>query len=276
MGCGIGCGAVLVIVIILGVTAFFYFRGLVKGFEESDVLMDTIREKYGEIEDYCPEPDGRIKPERINTFLAVRESLKPFLEEIEKNIKELERGRSRGEVEVELPKKNVFQMIGLGFGLVPKLADFLKARNQTLLEKGMGAGEYVYLYVTVYYSWLGKSPGEGPDITIKGEEGFQWEDTDDRELRRDFMVRQINRMILPLLKNQLEKMESGQFRTSGKEWPAALKAEIEALEEDRYRLPWQDGLPSVTEESLRPFRTRLEESFNPVINSLELTFDMER
>jgi len=45
------------------------------------------------------------------------------------------------------------------------------------------------------------------------------------------------------------------------------------MEADRYRLPWQDGLPDVIESSLQPFRSQLEQSYNKMTNPLELTFE---
>lgn len=45
------------------------------------------------------------------------------------------------------------------------------------------------------------------------------------------------------------------------------------MEADRYRLPWQDGLPEVLEISLSPFRERLEASYSKMTNALEVAFE---
>jgi len=42
-------------------------------------------------------------------------------------------------------------------GIIPLMAEFVKTRNQALLDAGMGMGEYYFIYVVVYYPWLGKS-----------------------------------------------------------------------------------------------------------------------
>ncbi|MDH5743914.1 MAG: hypothetical protein OEZ52_10235, partial [Candidatus Aminicenantes bacterium] len=57
------------------------------------------------------------------------------------------------------------------------------------------------------------------------------------------------------------------------DWRTTLEAEIEAMEADRLRLPWQDGLPDVIESSLKSFRYQLERSYNKMTNPLELTFE---
>ncbi len=42
------------------------------------------------------------------------------------------------------------------------------------------------------------------------------------------------------------------------------------MRDDAYRVPWEDGLPPAIEESLRPFRDRLEAAYDPVTNPFEL------
>ncbi len=54
---------------------------------------------------------------------------------------------------------------------------------------------------------------------------------------------------------------------------ARLKNGSSAMEADRYRLPWQDGLPEVLEISLSPFRERLEASYSKMTNALEVAFE---
>ena len=50
----------------------------------------------------------------------------------------------------------------------------------------------------------------------------------------------------------------------------ALANEIAAMEDDRRRLPWQDGLPATLAASLEPHRERLEATYDPVANAFEL------
>ena len=57
------------------------------------------------------------------------------------------------------------------------------------------------------------------------------------------------------------------------EWAEALAAELDAMESDRYRLAWQDGLPEVILSSLRPFRARLEDSYSPLLNTIEISME---
>jgi hypothetical protein len=277
VGCGIGCGALLLIAIVLGITGFMFFKNIVDEFKETEKTTKILTERFGEITDYCPDPDGSIPASRLEAFLAVRKAFAEPRKELEASMLALQERSSRTEVEVKRPQ-NILQMVKLGFGLVPRIAEFMKARNQALLEGEMGMGEYYYIYVIAYFSLLGRPVEDGPDFQIneQGEEEFRLGELDReevREERRDLLVRRINRMILPMLHNQLDKLVSGEISEGQMEWKKNLEAEIQALEDDRYRLPWQDGLPAKIQASLEPFRPRLEQSYNAMTNPIELTWE---
>jgi hypothetical protein len=276
IGCGIGCGVVILIVVILIASGYFFIKNIVDEFKDTEAMTEVLTERFGRIPDFCPNPEGVIHAERIEAFLSIREAFQPIREEIAKSMEALSRKKDIDDVEVGKPK-SVFTMMRLGFGIIPQAAEFIKTRNEALLEVGMGLGEYYYIYVVAYYSWLGKSPEDGPGFQIVGpdeDEDFDtWGREDSEEIRRERMLRRINRMLLPMLNNQLEKLKTeGGAVTSG-DWAQKLEMEIEALEEDRERLVWQDGLPEVIETSLIPFRDQLEASYNPLTNPLEMMIE---
>jgi hypothetical protein len=277
VGCGIGCGAILLIAIVLGITGFMFFKNIANEFKDTEEIMNVLTERYGKIPDYSPNPDGSISADRLEAFLEVREAFSESRKELEASMQALQDRTTGAEVEVRKPR-NIFQMVKLGFGLVPQIAEFMKGRNQALLDAEMGMGEYYYIYVIAYFSWLGNLPEDGPDFQINesGEESSRWGELDReqvREERRDLLLRRLHRMTLPMLHNQLEKLTSGEVSGVEEEWKTALEAEIQAMEEDRFRLPWEDGLPAQTEACLEPFRYRLEQSYNAMINPLEFTWE---
>jgi hypothetical protein len=276
VGCGIGCAVIILIVILLGVGGYVFFKNLIGEFQEQEELMQTLTERYGQIRDFYPEPDGSISPSRIETFLSVREAFVQAREKLETSMRELQERVGQDEVEVRKPK-NVLEMVKLGFGLVPKIAEFMKFRNQALLDAEMGMGEYTYIYAIAYFSWLGKSPEDGPDFEVLEESGGSRLGEADikeiREDRRDAMLRLLHRMILPMMQNQLEKLRTMGESETQPEWEALLEAEILAMEEDRFRIPWEDGLPDVTKASLDPYRDRLEQSYNAMTNPFELAIE---
>ncbi len=276
IGCGIGCGVVILIVVILIASGYFFIKNIVDEFKDTEAMTEVLTERFGRIPDFCPDPEGTIRPERIEAFLSARDGFAPVRERITKSMEALSRGRDKDEVEVEKPK-SVLTMMRLGFGIIPQAAEFIKTRNEALLDSEMGLGEYYYIYVVAYYSWLGKAPADGPDFQIVGpdeEDDFMyWDRGDSKERRRERLLRRINRMLLSMLHNQFENLiAEGGAKDSG-EWRQILEREIEALEEDRERLLWQDSLPEVIEASLRPYRDRLEASYNPMTNPLEVMIE---
>ncbi|MFW6129305.1 MAG: hypothetical protein ACOC6P_03560 [Candidatus Aminicenantaceae bacterium] len=274
IGCGIGCGAVILIVIILIIGGVSYFKNIVNQFENTEAMMSEIIEKYGEIREYTPEADGSIDPYRIKLFLSARKSFSQQRESLEKSLAALSPGASPEEIDVKT-SKNVFKMIRLGFGLVPEIAEFYKNRNQALLEAGMGLGEYYYIYIISYYSWLKKSPEDGPDFQIIGSNNtITFSDEEDiMEERKEQIARHIHNIILPMMLNQLKELNNDDALKNKIEWKETLKEEIDSMEYDRLRIPWQDGLPEVIENSLRPFRRQLEESYSVLTSPLEVAMD---
>jgi len=276
IGCGIGCGVVILIVVILLASGYFFVKNIVDEFEDTEAMTEVLIERFGRISDFCPDPAGTIRPERIEAFLSARETFAPIRERISKSLETLSHKKDVGDIEVGKPK-NVLTMMRLGFGIIPQTAEFIKTRNEALLEAEMGLGEYYYIYVVAYYSWLEKNPEDGPGFQIVGpneEDDFgYWDREDSEEMRRERMLRRLNRMLLPMLHNQLEKINAEEGTEISEDWQQKLEREIDALEQDRERLLWQDGLPEVIEASLRSYRVRLEASYNPMTNLLEMVIE---
>lgn len=276
VGCGIGCAVIILILIVLGVGGYMFFKDLIGEFQVQEELMETLTERYGEIRDFVPEPDGSIDPSRVEAFLSVREAFSPYREKLEISMQELQDRVGKSEVEVKKPR-NVFEMLKLGFGLVPQIAEFMKFRNQALLDHEMGMGEYFYIYAIAYFAWLGKPPEDGPDFEVMEEGGGsrlgEMDIEEIREERRDSMLRRLHRTLLPMLQNQLAKLPATEPSDTRSEWRGLLEAEIKAMEDDRFHLPWEDGLPDVIKASLEPYRDRMEQSYNAMTNPFELTIE---
>ena len=258
IGLGIGCGGALIIVIVLVIAGYFLFRNTTQGFRESDSLMRSLTAQYGRIEDYCPDPGGANDAGRLEVFLSVRDAAAPARAKVEESLDILLKTREGGSPQGRGPK-NIFQAVRTGLEMVPKISDFMKSRAQALLDKKMGAGEYYYLYVIAYHSWLKKPliDGAGFQFGGPGRDSADPDDQDALAFSKDMNLMRIHRLILPMLRCQLAKLQEGRAGGAQDKWREALAAEVKAMEADRYRLPWQDGVPEAIEGSLRPFRERL-------------------
>ena len=49
-------------------------------------------------------------------------------------------------------------MLGVPFLVGRDFGDYITRRNKVLLANEMGLGEYTWIYVTTYHSWLGHEP----------------------------------------------------------------------------------------------------------------------
>jgi len=278
IGCGIGCGVVIILAIILGVSGFFFVRNIVEGFKETETLMDAITERYGQVEEFCPDPDGAIKSERLEAFLAVRKTMAPASQELENSMNILSYDRRKEEFKEE-PAPGRLAKIRTGFRMVPQIAEFYRSRNQALLDVEMGLGEYYFIYIVSYFSWLDKSPADGPPFQIVGDEDqgrsvvYRRRRKETLEDRLDYMLKRIRRQILPMLQNQYTKLTESDVPSTKDSWRKELANEIDAMESDRFHLPWQDKLPEVLKYSLEPFRTRLEASYRAQLNPFEIVLE---
>jgi len=275
LGCGIGCVAVLLIVAALGTGGFFLVKGVVDEVEKTERGMEAVTERFGRPAEFHPSPDGRIPAERVETFLAVRDSLAEARQEMERTMSLFDDQQDPDSGE----REGMVDKVRAGIGFLPMMMGFFATRAEAQLEHGMGLGEYYYIYSVAYYSWLGKSLSDGPSFRLFGDydqtrswdrESFgEADEFEVREERAERTLRAVHGQLLPMLRNQLQDLDAAGGADTAGPWREALAAEIAALEADPLRLPWADGLPATIEAALEPYRDRLEESYSEPCNALE-------
>lgn len=281
-GCGIGCGAFTLIIVILAVVVYTYIADKVEIVKQMESEMAMLEEELGEFDDFCPSPDLSIDKQRIETFLVIRDSLyEPFrkfetsVENVTLDIEKIDSGEE---------KESFWSVLGIvssGIGIIPDMLDYYKIRNELLFKYRMGFGEYCYYYTLAYYSWLKKSPGDGPDFPIadnekdgdikinfeeEGQNNFDEFSEEVKTNREEFLREKANYLMKVLLQNILDY--------SATELTAAIKTqiekEIELLENNRYRIIWQDGLPGQILASFENYQQEFENTYYPISNPLEL------
>lgn len=261
-GCLIGCGGLAVLgVVVVGGGGWLLMRDTMGGFKQAVETRDELEREFGDVDDFVPPADGAVAPERMEAFLAVREDTHAARQAIVEFFEGLPMSEAEAE-ELEnqpLGKKlgAVFNISTSALGFGGDLGDFYKTRNEAFGRHGIGLGEYTYIYALAYYSWLGKSPDDGPG------------DEDDFKADVGGGSRHLRRHLRAMLGNQLQALEGQDAELSPT--AAALAAELEKLEEDRRRIPWEDGLPAAIAASFEPFRERLEASYVAAANPFELS-----
>jgi hypothetical protein len=250
---------------------------MLRGFDEAISVREDLTERYGQVRDWVPQPDGAIASDRMLVFLAVRDSLTPHRELITATFESF--GVASREIEQETSGFKKFlrgMKVGKsGLGVGNDLGEFYYVRNRVLLDSGMGLGEYTYIYVLAYYSLLGHSPEDSPENAFVefeaeegGDEGPHWQSSMSEE---EVPFTRIRRDLISMLDNQLAALPPEGTDQTLDAWRQELTAEIAALDEDPLRGLWPDGLPEPILASLESHRDRLESTYSPIMNILELS-----
>ncbi len=284
-GCGIGCGVVIFLLIIIVFGGYLVVKNIVKNYNLSGDSMDELVAQYGDTDAYTPDPGGEIEAERLEIFLSVREAMAAKRDEVAASLQVV----ADKLAEQDESALSVLKILRTGIKVVPQIAEYLTIRNESLLEYEMGIGEYYYIYVSSYYAYLDKSPGDGPQFRLIGSEAETFGDgltigTSDEEaqqwygegVRAERLLRNTRyscRMLLSMFERQLREIDELAAGERSNAFTRALEKEITALEEDVDRLPWSDGLPSALRGSLRPFKERLDAQYSPSLNPFELLPD---
>jgi hypothetical protein len=268
LGCGIGCGALLVLGVGSCIVGALYLKHTFRGIEKANSSYETLIAEMGEVGAYVPPPDGVPPSERLELFAAVREDTAEARASVESAMAALP--------PPELAEKgDVVDTIRVGLGLLGDLIDdigtYLQARNQALLQRRMSAGEYVYIYTLVYYSWLGHRPAEAPELR-QGPDGVRVGMFDDEGslFSEPAVRRRYRRYVLGMTRARLASLAPEAEESDEGDRRSRLEREIQRLELDPGHVLWQDGLPPEVESALRPFRERLEANWSASTNRIEL------
>jgi hypothetical protein len=254
-----GCAVTLAILIaiplllvgVVGVRTWLPLRRAAQALEE---LQTTL----GPRSYYTPTATGAIPPERVELFLEIRADLVTacgkygavqagFDAVSAMDSTDAEAGDVAGAVR---------SLGGAAIAITPFLAGYFEERNQALLEAGMGLEEYSYIYAMAYHDQL---LAESTRIEIFSD--------------GEALSGRASEMLMGCLDRQAATLDSGDVDPSVRK---AVAGELESLESDPTRLPWQDGLPTAVAASLAPYRETLDPLFCPATAGLEMEQDSRR
>jgi hypothetical protein len=213
---------------------------------------EELTERYGERSDYHP-PLAGLTRGQLKRFLVVRRELQPIctrFAEIGDKFRAMEEfdrrddGPGAGET-----IKAVGGVMGAAMGMASNLGKFTEMRNRVLLAQEMSLGEYTWIYVLVYNSWLAHPPNESFD---EGEAG-----------RYSAGERRVLRTLLERHADDLA--EAGRLAES-RTW----RTEAERVMEPARGAPFsEDPLPLEIRALLEPFREKIEDVYCPDTASFE-------
>ncbi len=248
-----GCAAMIVFVIL-----FTILLGVMitRPFNRAVDARAEIEERFGPQEAYVPPLDGAPTGKRIEVFIEIRKALSPKCADFAnaaEQVAKLESFDDQEEVNRVEVMKQAFSTTRSMMGVGPLLGKFYEARNQSLLDSGMGLGEFTYLFVVAYRDQMLGEPDEfslfGPTIA--------------------------NRRVRQALLAMLENQRAALLEAGGDPDTVLLDAEIAAMKSDEARFPWQDGLPPAIVDALDPYRESLDEFYCPATAPLELMINVK-
>ena len=268
LGCGLSCLAVVVLVVAFGIGFGVWMRGKIRGFEQAIDQQEQLEQRFGPDDAFVPWRDGAVPAERMESFLAVREATAEPRVKIAQFFAMLPESRQEQQQLDDssfLEKLRFAMRVGsAGVGMAENTAAFLRARNSALEHQGLGMGEYTYIYVTSYYGVLGRSPADDEETRREPDSQARSGRWTTPEARSTFLAQ---------LRGLRDSLGS---EPDAAEWGAALSAEIDALESDSRRTPWQDGVPEAIRASIEPYRERLAATYDPATNPFELAHGEKR
>lgn len=275
-GCGIGCGAVVVILIIIGIIGYNFISEKVEKIEEFEIVIKDLEEKYNQYDDFYPVGDQLLSEERMSVFLEIRDSIKlrsgNFTASLESISDKIE---NEGPDQQDDSFSGLMDMISTGFSAIPQIANYFTYRHKLLETDQMSIGEYYYYYVMSYYLAMNVDLGDGPHFPVPGNsDGASYNFNDEknknpeefinevREKRTDQISAKVNIFMTKVLKNFLENNTSNDKEL--------IEKEIEIMEKNKYALPFADSKPQFLVSFFEKYKDRLEQNYVDMLNPLEL------
>lgn len=273
IGCGVTCLVIILLMVVAGVASYQWVKKQVPHMHEVEQARTALLERFGPRDAFVPDLDGALRPERVQLFLAVRESLLTTRAEIGGRLEGFV-----GKTGKHFEGRNFFQKIieGMsmakgGVGLFGQATEYIGTRAQRLMASEMGEGEYTYLFCLLSYCWLEWDPSKEFDP--------DWFASHDMKDAVDEFTTQHRRVFVKQLRNLRDKLEEKTPRTSEEE--KNLERVRQALQETRGdAFPFQGAMPAPWVAVLDPFRQRFQATLprSPgeyILESVEQLIDEE-
>lgn len=268
-GCGLGCGALLLLMAIL-LAGMWIVTSRVSN--EAVDTREALERSFASQSAFTPSLDQPVAADRLGRFLAVRSVLAARCDELSRyrhSMRQVEeRVEELNEREKEPEAKELVSVLSGGrsalwsvIRLGHDVGKFEVLRNKTLAVHEMGLGEYTWIYVIAYYSWLGHRPVDFIEADGHARIFF------DRVLGD---VRGMMQRFVQQLEDAVRGGSALEMSSEMRRRQTLWRDELDAMAVDPHRIPFQDGLPPELEAQLEPFRTDLERLFCAATGEIDI------
>jgi hypothetical protein len=248
----------------IGWVGYRWAEDAVATVEGAAAAQRELDETYGPVDEFVPFPDPGVPADRLEVFLSVRDALSEPRREL---IEAVERVAPPGDG-VQAP--GGLRMAAAGARLAPRTLRLTTARNQALLDAGMGLGEYVWIYWLSYHAWLGHPVGESQlheVMAARSAAGNTMQLNFSGYLEPERIRWRLRLDLISMLDNLATALAGDPQRQW---WRSQVAAAIADIQADPEMLPWRNGVPDAVAQTLEPFRERLEATYSPAANVFEL------
>ena len=271
-GCGIGCGVVVIIAIVIGVLGYNFIADKITFIGDFEKTMKKLEKKYADYDEYTPQNENLFDEQVMNKFLEIRDSLKIREDEF---ISAMSTLSAEIEKEEDESDKSTLDMIETGFSTIPEALEFFTYRDHLFDKFDVNAGEYFYYYIMSYYAYLNTDLGDGPLFPIPGNshgknfqfDGRQQDDQEKfirevKESRADEISLRANKFIIKVFNNILasEKIKHKKL----------IEDELELLRTDKYRIPFDGSENKLLSEFFEQYKEKLNQNYILMLNPLEV------
>ncbi len=268
-GCGIGCGVATLVVGLIVAVGVAWMRPAIEEARSAEAAADRLEDALGTLDDWTPDVSDPLPPDRLDVFLAVRSATSSETAALEALLAdtppdELTDEHSSVRAKVGAVLRMLRRMIG-------SVGAYLTARDDALVDDGMGPGEYGWIYVLAYHSWLGTPVDAGPVVTkpvgrhVSPRTGERLFGEDHDRYSPSRVRRAVRRLCVPPFRRMVEAA-----RRTGDPRLSELEAELARLESRPDAVPWQNGLPPELEATLAGRATEVEGSWRPAVHPFEV------
>ena len=266
-GCLTGCAVLLVLVVILMTVVCQQLKGMVQGMIQAEASYDQLLQELGDFDEYNPGAQVSVTADQMERFLKVRESMVDDRAGLDQVLRDFNLDEA---LEEESKWRKAFGVLSAVTGLLNPAGEYIAARNGKLLEEEMSIGEYAWIYGITYYSWLGNDLTSGPELTFQGETGELFQDGESPLSPRE-QHRRYRRVMDSLFRNQIGGLPEGESARREE-----LEREYGRFENAPRTVLWEGGLPDADAMVLEPYRDRLEATWHPPTNLMEMPFREDR
>jgi hypothetical protein len=232
-------------VVIFFIAAGYHF--FLAPIQQSKKLEQALIDRYDWANRYMPPANGYIEPDRVEAFMQVRKAVQSncdTFQAIFDSVLRIEDIDEDPDMSTGEKLSEVFGTVKSMYGAAPAFLVFMDARNEALLDQGMGIGEYMYIYLASY----------GPQLA--NEHNSRYVEQEDA-----FISHRARDEYIQILRNQLGALDLAGPETSHPQLKAALTGEVDRLKDSLESSPWPDGPPLATLESLMPYQPQIDELY---------------